>query len=215
MGLMALLVYVDDILVTAPSLAYIQTVKDYLHSLFIIKDIGDARYFLGLEIAKNSAGIYVVQTKYVMDIIKDTSLTQGKTTSTPFPLGLNLSEDCGALLSNLDSYIRPCDAHWKVVLHVVCYLKGCPSKRLFLPFQSNLSFKPSVMPTGHPDSRRSLTSFCIFLGDVVISWKTKKQSTVSHSTAEAEYSSMAATICELRWISYVMSDLGVFSEVAY
>ncbi|KAL0298844.1 UNVERIFIED_CONTAM: Retrovirus-related Pol polyprotein from transposon RE1 [Sesamum radiatum] len=64
-GFMTLLVYVDDILVTAPNMVLKQAVKDYLHSLFTIKDLGHARFFLGLEIARNSDGLYVAQTKYV------------------------------------------------------------------------------------------------------------------------------------------------------
>ncbi|KAL0440088.1 UNVERIFIED_CONTAM: Retrovirus-related Pol polyprotein from transposon RE2 [Sesamum latifolium] len=46
-------------------------------------------------------------------------------------------------------------------------------------------------------------------GDAVISWKTKKQTVVSRSTAEAEYRSMAATVCELCWITYLLTDFGV------
>ncbi|KAL0360869.1 UNVERIFIED_CONTAM: Retrovirus-related Pol polyprotein from transposon TNT 1-94 [Sesamum radiatum] len=84
-GLMSLLVYVDDILITDPSMDDIQAVKQYLHALFTIKDIEDARYFLGLEIARNFDDLYVAQTKYVEDIIKDTGLIHAKTVSTPFP----------------------------------------------------------------------------------------------------------------------------------
>ncbi|KAL0315883.1 UNVERIFIED_CONTAM: Copia protein, partial [Sesamum radiatum] len=89
-----------------PNMEEIQTVKDYLHSLFTIKDIRDARYFLGLEIARSSIGIYDAQTKYAMDIVRDTGLTNEKSTSTPLPLGLKLTADCGALLVNSDSYRR-------------------------------------------------------------------------------------------------------------
>ncbi|KAL0401884.1 UNVERIFIED_CONTAM: Retrovirus-related Pol polyprotein from transposon TNT 1-94 [Sesamum latifolium] len=106
MGLMALLVYVDDILITAASLSDIQLVKDYLHSLFTIKDIGTARYFLGLEIARNVDGLYVSQTKYVVDIVKDAGLLHGKSASTPFPLGLKLSDNCGAVIPNPEAYHR-------------------------------------------------------------------------------------------------------------
>ncbi|KAK4410155.1 Retrovirus-related Pol polyprotein from transposon RE1 [Sesamum angolense] len=105
-GMMFLLVYVDDIIVIGPSLPLIQEVKDYLHNLFTIKDIGHARYFLGLEIARGSAGIYVAQTKYIMDIITDTWLQNVKGVSTPFPHGLKLAADNGALLSTPDSYRR-------------------------------------------------------------------------------------------------------------
>lgn len=59
------------------------------------------------------------------------------------------------------------------------------------------------------DTRRSLTRYCIFMGNSMISWKTKKQKTVSRSSCEAEYRSLAATVCELLWISYILRDLNV------
>ncbi|KAL0461877.1 UNVERIFIED_CONTAM: Retrovirus-related Pol polyprotein from transposon RE2 [Sesamum latifolium] len=158
LGPLALLVYVDDILVIGPSLSDIQKVKNYLHAPFTIKDIGGARYFLGLEIAMSSCGLYVAQTKYVMEIIKDTGLMQARSISTSFPQGLKLSSDSGGMLPNPDSYkrlvgrllylgftcsdishsiqqlsqylTRPYDSHWQAALHVIRYLKGCSSKDL-------------------------------------------------------------------------------------
>ncbi|KAL0301380.1 UNVERIFIED_CONTAM: Retrovirus-related Pol polyprotein from transposon RE1 [Sesamum radiatum] len=104
--LMVLLIYVDDILVTGHCLHDIQKVKDYLHSLITIKNIGVARYFLGLEIAKCSVGIYVAQTKYALDIIQDIALTHAIPASALFLPGLKLSEACGKLLPNPDPYRR-------------------------------------------------------------------------------------------------------------
>ncbi|KAL0375534.1 UNVERIFIED_CONTAM: Retrovirus-related Pol polyprotein from transposon TNT 1-94 [Sesamum calycinum] len=103
-GLLALLVYVDDILITEPSLTYLQSVKSYLHNLFTIKDIGNARYFLGLKIARNSTRIYLAQTKYTQDIIMVTGLQHAKTVSTHFPQGVKISTDSGALLQQPDFY---------------------------------------------------------------------------------------------------------------
>lgn len=57
--------YIDDILLIGPSLKHITEVKDYLHSLFTIKDIGEAKYFLGVEIAETPQGIFLAQTKYI------------------------------------------------------------------------------------------------------------------------------------------------------
>ncbi|KAL0389722.1 UNVERIFIED_CONTAM: Retrovirus-related Pol polyprotein from transposon TNT 1-94 [Sesamum calycinum] len=94
--------YLDEDLYMVPPEGYLvepgMAVKCYLHDLFTIKDIGEARYFLGLEIARNSKGSYVAQTKYILDIVKDTGLLEAKAASTPLPQGLKLTSDCGALL---------------------------------------------------------------------------------------------------------------------
>ena len=56
---------------------------------------------------------------------------------------------------------------------------------------------------------RSLTGYCVFLGDSLVSWKTKKQKVVSKSSTEAEYRSMSQTTSELVWIEAVFAELGI------
>ena len=49
-------------------------VKEFLHQQFTKKDMGYAKFFLGLEIARSEQGIYLNQRKYIMDIINDAGL---------------------------------------------------------------------------------------------------------------------------------------------
>lgn len=58
-------------------------------------------------------------------------------------------------------------------------------------------------------SRRLVTGYCIKIGEVLISWKAKKQSVVSRSSSKIEYRSMATTTTEIIWIKVVLRDLGV------
>ncbi|KAL0457046.1 UNVERIFIED_CONTAM: Retrovirus-related Pol polyprotein from transposon RE1, partial [Sesamum latifolium] len=57
--------------------------------------------------------------------------------------------------------------------------------------------------------KKIINWFCIFLGSTPMSWKTRKQATVSKSTADAEYRSLASTVCELIWVNYFLQDLKV------
>ncbi|KAL0409231.1 UNVERIFIED_CONTAM: Retrovirus-related Pol polyprotein from transposon RE1 [Sesamum radiatum] len=61
----ALLVYVDDILLTGTSKANLLDVKQYLNYLFTIKDLGNTKYFLRLELARSAHRLLVTQDKYL------------------------------------------------------------------------------------------------------------------------------------------------------
>ena len=54
-----------------------------------------------------------------------------------------------------------------------------------------------------------MTGWLVFFRQSPISWKTKKQNTVSRSSAEAEYRSMAAIICELKWLKGLLLSMGI------
>lgn len=57
--------------------------------------------------------------------------------------------------------------------------------------------------------RRSTTGYWTFLGGNLVTWKSKKQTVVARSSAEAEYRAMAHTACELIWRKTLLSELGV------
>ena len=66
---LAVLVYVDDMLIVGDSKADIVALKQFLNSKFHMKDLGDIRYFLGLEIAKTMQGLVLCQRKYTLDLL--------------------------------------------------------------------------------------------------------------------------------------------------
>jgi len=57
--------------------------------------------------------------------------------------------------------------------------------------------------------RKSVTEFCIFLGDSLISWKSKKKYIVSQSSTEAEYRAMTSTTKEIVWLRWLLADMRV------
>ena len=62
---------------------------------------------------------------------------------------------------------------------------------------------------GCPDTRRSLTRYAMYLGDSLISWRSKKQGVVSRFSAEAEYKAMASVACEITWVMQLLKDLKI------
>jgi len=68
------LVYMDDIIITSNNATLISILKKYLYSYFQIKDLGNLKYFLGVEVARSKQGIYLSERKYVLDILHDTKI---------------------------------------------------------------------------------------------------------------------------------------------
>ncbi|XP_031398466.1 uncharacterized protein LOC116209041 [Punica granatum] len=92
----------------------------------------------------------------------------------------------------------PCQDHWDAAMRVLRYLKQSLGQGIFLqPTSLSLTAYCDADWTNCPMTKRSLTSYFITLGGSPISWKTKKQTTVSKSSAEAKYQSMAVIVSEL------------------
>ena len=158
-----LLVYVDDIILTGNNMAEIQTITILLDREFKVKDLGDLKFFLGLEIARTSKGIHLCQRKYTLDLLSDSGMLGCKPNSTPMDYSTKLQANSGNLLSadssstyrrligkliyltntrpdityvvqQLSQYMAaPTDTHLQAAFRVLRYLKGTPGSRLFFP----------------------------------------------------------------------------------
>ncbi|XP_071695508.1 uncharacterized protein [Rutidosis leptorrhynchoides] len=104
---MVLLVYVDDIVITGNDISQIEQFKKFLKTNFIIKDLGEFKYFLGIEVLKTEKGICLSQRKYCLELLNDYGLLGYKPTSTPIETNLCVNcdpSDKDQLLSNITEY---------------------------------------------------------------------------------------------------------------
>lgn len=66
-------------------------IKKFLHSQFHLKDLGNLKYFLGIEVTSSKNGIFISQCKYSLEMIKDAGLLGAAPVNTPMEQGLKLS----------------------------------------------------------------------------------------------------------------------------
>ena len=102
----AILIYVDDILLTGNDLQEIKNLKRFLLERFRIKDLGDLKYFLGIEFLHSKKGIFMSQRKYAIDILQDAGLLGTRPDKFPMEQNLKLTPTDGELLNDPTKYRR-------------------------------------------------------------------------------------------------------------
>lgn len=102
----ALLVYVDDVVIATNNKAKASALKGFLDSQFKLKDLGDLKYFFGIEVARSKRGIYICQCHYALQLLTETGLIGCKPRTTPMDVNLKLTHDDGELLTDLSLYLR-------------------------------------------------------------------------------------------------------------
>jgi histone deacetylase 1/2 len=105
----------------------------------------------------------------------------------------------------------PTTVHLTAAKRILRYVKHTIT--VGLTFQQSSSMLVSAFSdadwAGDVDDRRSTGGFAVFFGPNLISWSAKKQSTVSRSSTEAEYKSVANATAEMIWVQSLLNELGV------
>ncbi|GKU93723.1 hypothetical protein SLEP1_g7291 [Rubroshorea leprosula] len=215
----AVLIYVNDIIIIGNDSTKIKALKQYLHTKFSIKDLGPLKYVLGIEVARTSEGIVLSQRKYALDILTETGMIGAKPSLFPMEQHHSLAIASSPPASDPSQYRRLVGRllYLTITRPDLSYLIGILSQFMQEPKQEHFDAAMRVLRyvksspdwAGCPATRRSTTGFFICLGNSLVSWKSKKQVTVSRSSAEAEYRAMAATASELSWLKTLLCDLQV------
>ena len=103
----------------------------------------------------------------------------------------------------------PRQPHLAMVKRVLRYVRGTLDLGLQLRASSStgLTAYSDADWAGCLDTRRSTSGYCVYYGDSLISWSSKRQTTVSRSSAEAEYHAVAHTVAECCWLRQLLQEL--------
>ena len=92
-GIILLVMYVDDMVITRSDSTGISSLKSFLHGQFHTKDLGMLRYFLGVEVMRSKHEIFLSQRKYVLDLLSKTGKLEAKPCSSPMTPGVHLTRE--------------------------------------------------------------------------------------------------------------------------
>ncbi|XP_021760565.1 uncharacterized protein LOC110725386 [Chenopodium quinoa] len=212
------------------------SIMSLLSSEFAMKDLGPLNYFLGIVVTRHKGGLFLSQRKYAEDIIKRASMSSCKSSATPVEVKSKdnssgspfadptLYRSLAGALQYL-TFTRPdisyavqqvClhmhdpkDIHMSALKRIIRYIQGTLDHGLHL-YPSSISTLISYTDAdwgGCPDTRRSTSGYCVYLGDNLISWSSKLQTTLSKSSAEAEYRGVVNVVSESCWLRNLLLEL--------
>lgn len=108
--------------------------------------------------------------------------------------------DLSYAIDRLSQFLaKPRIPHLQVARRLLQYVKSTIGKGLFFSSSSSIQLKgfADFDQAFFPNTRKCINNFCIFIGDSLVSWKSKKQQIVSKFPVKAEYQSLANATCEI------------------
>lgn len=230
-----LLLFVDDALLTG-NVSKVNTLISNLQNEFNVKDLGEAKCFLGIEITRSENGMQLNQTKMIDKLLTTYRMDNCHTKDTPMETGFQIpvqeyetslnvpyrSLVCSLLylaittrpdiafsVSLLSRVLdKPSELTWKSAKRVLRYLSG--TREIGLQYYKNgqgLQGFADADWGGDVETRKSTSGFLAVYNGNAVSWFSKKQSCVALSTMEAEYYAASAGAQELVSVKGIVSEL--------
>ncbi|PRQ49627.1 putative RNA-directed DNA polymerase [Rosa chinensis] len=162
----ALIIYVDDMIITGNDTVEIDRLQRQLAFEFEMKDLGELKYFLGIEVARGREGIYLCQRKYVLDLLTKTGLLDCRPVDTPIEQNHCLAEypdqvptdraryqrlvgrliylahtrpDVAYAVSVVSQFMHnPSESHMDAVMRILKYLKSAPGMGVLFSKHNNI-----------------------------------------------------------------------------
>jgi hypothetical protein len=231
-------IYVDDIIFGSTNQKSCEEFSRVMTQKFEMSTMGELNYFLGFQVRQLKDGTFISQMKYTQDLLKRFGMKDAKPAKTPMGIDGHLdlnkggkSVDQKAYRSMVGSLLYLCasrpdimlsvcmcarfqsdprECHLVAIKRILRYLVAMPCFGIWYPKESTFDL------IGYSDSdyvgckvdRKSTSGTCQFLGRSLVSWSSKKQTSVALSTAEAEYVAVGQCCAQLLWMRQNLRDFG-------
>lgn len=183
--------------------------------------------------------LLLTQRKYTLQLLEKTTMLECNPSSTPVESGPRVSIHTGELLANPSDYRSivgalqyltltrpdiafavnyasqflhaPTSEHMLLVKRILRYLKSSLGSGITIASGdvTTISGYTDSDWAGSPDSRRSTSGYCVFVGSTLVSWKSKKHATVFKSSTEAEYKALSCLASEVLWTATLLEELNI------
>ena len=235
-------VYVDDIVFGATIEDHAIEFSEEMKKEFEMSMVGELTFFLGLQVKQQKEGIFVSQEKYARNIVKNFGLNSKKHASTPMSSSTKLNVDSSGVEVSPTLYrsiirsllylkasrpdiafsvgvcaryqANPKESHLTAIKRIIRYVNGTSNYGQWYSKDSNacLAGYSDADWAGSVDDRKSTSGGCFYLGNNLVSWMSKKQNSMSLSTAEAEYITAGSCCTQLLWMKKLLHDYGIPQE---
>src|ERR1044072_218409 len=229
-------IYVDDIIFGSSNPSLCQEFSKLMQAEFEMSLMGELNFFLGIQIDQRPEATFIHQSKYTKELLKKFNMLECTTAKTLMHPTCVLGREevsgkvcqklyrcmIGSLLYLTASrpYILfsvhlcarfqsdPRETHLTAVKRILRYLKG--TTNLGLMYENTSEYKLSGFCdadyAGDRIERKSTSGNCQFLGRNLVSWASKRKSTIALSNAEAEYISASLCSTQMLWMKHLLED---------
>ncbi|GKB33398.1 retrovirus-related pol polyprotein from transposon TNT 1-94 [Tanacetum coccineum] len=231
-------IYVDDIIFSSTDPKSCDVFSNEMSSKLQMSMMVQMSFFLGLQVSQNLGGIFIIQSKFTLEILKKFRMDSCDPVDTPMVDRIKLDEDplgipvdqtrfhsmAGSLMyltANRPDLVfavcictkyqaSPTKKHLEALKRVFRYLRGTINWGLWYPKDTAMALTAyaDADHAGCQDTRRSMSRSAQFLGDKLVSWSSKKQKSTTISTTEAEYINMSRCCAQILWMRSQLIDYG-------